>query len=289
MLATVTMTRADLLRLEGRSDDALGLLSGRIDQVGRLPNSDTWVIQLRLRLALQLGEIGRLDDAIEEVEEAIRSCGDRGYRRLNAYASSLLGGLKLLSGNAAEAYQILSQQAEHSDIAVSTAGLGYGELFRLGDSFAEHLALLPACASESGRLSEAVESMLRLRHEISNQFLGVKSVLRSSQVDSPALEEYHGLHQGIDLLNSLVPGDQELESKFTEIMPILEFCKLRRDCVKSRVRWIIPEDHPGRGRARVRTNHRHRMTIRNVDARPNRLFCGISRGIGTQSVVTTIL
>ena len=69
----------------------------------------------------------------------------------------------------------------------------------------------------------------------------------------------------------------------------LEFCKLRRDCVKSRVRWIIPEDHPGRGRARVRTNHRHRMTIRNVDARPNRLFCGISRGIGTQSVVTTIL
>ena len=70
---------------------------------------------------------------------------------------------------------------------------------------------------------------------------------------------------------------------------ILEFCKLRRDCVKSRVRWIIPEDHPGRGRARVRTNHRHRMTIRNVDARPNRLFCGISRGIGTQSVVTTIL
>ena len=69
----------------------------------------------------------------------------------------------------------------------------------------------------------------------------------------------------------------------------LEFCKLRRDCVKSRVRWIIPEDHPGRGRARVRTNRRHRMTIRNVDARPNRLFCGISRGIGTQSVVTTIL
>ena len=31
------------------------------------------------------------------------------------------------------------------------------------------------------------------------------------------------------------------------------------------------------------------MTIRNVDARPNRLFCGISRGFGTQSVVTTIL
>ena len=55
------------------------------------------------------------------------------------------------------------------------------------------------------------------------------------------------------------------------------------------MRWIIPEDHPGRGRARVRTNHRHRMTIRNVDARPNRLFCGISRGFGTQSVVTTIL
>ena len=32
-----------------------------------------------------------------------------------------------------------------------------------------------------------------------------------------------------------------------------------------------------------------RMTVRNVDARPNRLFCGISRGIGTQSVVTTTL
>ena len=51
----------------------------------------------------------------------------------------------------------------------------------------------------------------------------------------------------------------------------------------------FPEDHPGRGRTRVRTIHQHGMTVRNVDARPNRLFCGIPRGIGAQSVVTTTL
>jgi hypothetical protein len=67
----------------------------------------------------------------------------------------------------------------------------------------------------------------------------------------------------------------------------LEFCKQHRDSVKSVVRWIICEDHPGRCRTGAGRPINSRMTVRNVDSRPKPLFCGISCGSGTPSVVIT--
>jgi len=144
-------------------------------------------------------------------------------------------------------------------------------------------------AIQEGRWGKVKALQYLLTHSFSGKALAIRRVTENQGKGTPGVDR-----EIWDTPEKKATALQALRQRGYNPQPlrrvyILEFCKLRRDCVKSRVRWIIPEDHPGRGRARVRTNHRHRMTIRNVDARPNRLFCGISRGIGTQSVVTTTL
>ena len=97
------------------------------------------------------------------------------------------------------------------------------------------------------KIKDLVISAYKLQSAFRFQITRAKDVIKSASQLPPTDDPAKDILKLVDELQS--------ENKLGK--NLLEFCKLRRDCVKSRVRWIIPEDHPGRGRARVRTNHRH--------------------------------
>jgi tetratricopeptide (TPR) repeat protein len=192
-----------LLLREGRLDDAISMIRSTLDRVSDRSLKFEETGHLRLQLAMYLGDAGRLEEAIDEATQAMTLSKNNAYQELYAETAEFLGALYLISGDPAKAYDLCRAAVEAQPIRARFGNLGYGELARHGSSVPLGDRLLPISAAASGRPSDALLGLLRLRFDMREIIGHAKRVLAQRSFSSLFEAEYKALHLGIDLARSL--------------------------------------------------------------------------------------
>ena len=199
-----TMLWTELLRQEGRLNDAISVITSALTPDVPTAMPAEYEVQLRLKLALLLGQDGQLARAGEEGSRAWVAAESSGYDERRADIAAFLAGVLLLTGDADTAYSwARAAVAAAPSLRVRFGGLGYSDFVRRDGSLPSGVGLLPLAAAESGRTAEVLLGLLRLRFEVRGVLQRTLQVLSQRSAPPLLMAEYEALHLGIDLARSL--------------------------------------------------------------------------------------